>query len=217
MAIDRLTQIDELTRGDHYYLTDDDICFYFGEYTAKKGYSYSDTNQLITNLKISPKHKATPRWYYKQSAIRQAGQAFRRNINRDWVEQDGIFVPIPPSKTKDHPEYDGRVADILTTGFQGYECDIRELILQSESMPADHETEDRIDLDELYKLYSIDESLCDPAPTQIAIVDDVLTTGKHYVAAKRRLSEAFPEADIIGLFVARVIHDADFDVMFDDD
>ena len=69
LAVRRLTQIDEITREEHYYLSDEDQCFYLGEYTAQKGYSHSDTNQLIKNLKIQPKHKNTKRWYYKDQAI----------------------------------------------------------------------------------------------------------------------------------------------------
>jgi len=217
LPIDRLTQIDELTRGDHYYLDDEDVCFYFGEYTARKGYSHSDTNSLIINLKMLPKHKGTIRWQYKQNAIREGARAFRRNVNQEWVEHEGVLVPIPPSKAKDHPDHDDRIAQMVTMAFQGYDSDIRELIIQTASTPADHETDNRLTPDELYELYTLDETLCDPAPGQIAIVDDVLTTGKHYKVAKRRLAEAFPDANIFGVFIARVIHDADFDIMFGDD
>ena len=38
---DRFTEIDELTRPDHSWLTDDDRCYFLGEYTARQGYSYS--------------------------------------------------------------------------------------------------------------------------------------------------------------------------------
>lgn len=46
----RLTKIDELTIGQHYHLDASDTCF-FGEYTARKGFGFSETNQLIHNLK----------------------------------------------------------------------------------------------------------------------------------------------------------------------
>lgn len=47
----RLTKIDELTRGQHYHLSEDDTCYFFGEYTARKGYAFSNTNNLIHNFK----------------------------------------------------------------------------------------------------------------------------------------------------------------------
>lgn len=47
----RLTLIDELIRKQHHYLEDGDLCYCFGEYTARQGAAYSKTNQLIINLK----------------------------------------------------------------------------------------------------------------------------------------------------------------------
>jgi predicted amidophosphoribosyltransferase len=41
------------------------------------------------------------------------------------------------------------------------------------------------------------------APQRIGLLDDVLTTGAHFVAAKHVLSEAFPGVEIVGFFVAR--------------
>jgi hypothetical protein len=54
----------------------------------------------------------------------------------------------------------------------------------------------------------------------IGIVDDVLTVGNHFRAMSNRLAERFPDASIVGIFVARraIPHenfddfdDADFD------
>lgn len=49
----RLTKIDDLTRPDHFYLTPEDACYFLGEYTARKGYAFSPTNQLVLNFKKS--------------------------------------------------------------------------------------------------------------------------------------------------------------------
>ena len=57
----RLTKIDDLARPDHFYLTADDECYFLGEYTARKGFAFSPTNQLILNFKKSmddPQHGA---------------------------------------------------------------------------------------------------------------------------------------------------------------
>lgn len=40
----------------------------------------------------------------------------------------------------------------------------------------------------------------------IALVDDVLTTGAHFKAAKGLLTDEFPRATVWGIFVARVVH-----------
>ena len=46
-------------------------------------------------------------------------------------------------------------------------------------------------------------TLTTPAPTSIAIVDDVLTTGAHIRAATAVLAARLPTAAIVGLFIAR--------------
>ncbi len=57
------------------------------------------------------------------------------------------------------------------------------------------------DLSEYYKL---DEELCTGAePTEIAIFDDLLTTGSHFKAMKLVLRSMFPGVPISGLFIAR--------------
>ena len=57
--------------------------------------------------------------------------------------------------------------------------------------------------DELYQRYQIDQTLTEPVPRLIAVVDDVLTTGAHFKAMQRILNETFPGVPLIGLFLAR--------------
>ena len=52
-------------------------------------------------------------------------------------------------------------------------------------------------------------SLTTPEPSVIAIVDDVLTTGAHFRAASAILAAQFPEVQILGLFLARRVPEAD--------
>lgn len=81
--------------------------------------------------------------------------------------------------------------------------DIRELVVQTRTMPAAHESELRRTPQELEAVYEIDGRLVTPTPTEIAIVDDVLTTGLHFQAMKVHLQRTFPGTRIIGLFIAR--------------
>ncbi len=41
------TKVDDLLRDDHYYVRAEDHCFFVREYTARKGFDFSDTNQRI--------------------------------------------------------------------------------------------------------------------------------------------------------------------------
>ena len=68
----RVTWIDELTRRDHYYLDDNDKCAFVGEYTARAGFQYSETNRLIFNLKKGMERRGKADWQYKQAAISEA-------------------------------------------------------------------------------------------------------------------------------------------------
>ncbi|MYC68280.1 MAG: hypothetical protein F4X12_18315 [Acidobacteriia bacterium] len=204
---DRFTEIDELTRPDHYRLTDDDRCYFLGEYTAGKGYSYSQTNQLILNFKKSLDRQDKPEWQYKQSALLQAAASFRRALGEDPTAH--VFVPMPPSKARDNPLHDDRVKRMLLAIWPGQSADIRELIVQSESADAAHERRVRPTPEELQAAYRIDKSLATPEPRMVAIVDDLLTTGAHFRAASSVLAAHFPAVQIIGLFLARRVPDAE--------
>src|ERR1700684_2001923 len=104
----RLTKIDDLTRSDHWYLSESDHCFFLGEYTARKGFAFSATNQLILNFKKSVTTRNTAQWRYKERAIAQAAAAFRTAI-ADAALNKATLVPIPPSKAKSDPLYDDRL------------------------------------------------------------------------------------------------------------
>ena len=198
----RLTKIDELTLPDHWYLEPDDDCYFLGEYTVRKGYAFSPTNDLILNFKKSMDKRETSQWPYKQWAIKHAAAAFRVALgDRDL---DGItFIPIPPSKSKDDPLYDDRVVQMIYAIRPAPPLDVRELIVQTRSTAAAHESQIRPTPEALESLYAIDASLTIPTPKEIAIVDDVLTAGLHFRAMKAVLARIFPDVRIIGLFIAR--------------
>lgn len=210
-----LTEIDPLTSPDHHYLLDSDKCYFLGEYTARKGYAFSDTNGLIINLKKPPDRRGKREWQFKERDIRVAGQALRNAINDTWLEQ-AVFVPIPPSKAKGDPLYDDRMVRILHAINPQNPVNIRELILQTESTEAAHYSDESRDPHKIQQLYSIDETLTDPVPKWIVICDDVLTTGAHFKAAQAILSGVYPAATLCGIFIARRVPEAiDFEDFFE--
>ena len=108
----RLTEVDDLTRPDHSYLTEDDHCYFIGEYTARQGFAYSATNSLILNFKKTLDRRGRPEWRYKERALQTSAAAFRRALNPEAL--DGLtFVPVPPSKAKGDPLYDDRLTRML--------------------------------------------------------------------------------------------------------
>jgi hypothetical protein len=196
----RLTKIDELTRGDHTYLAPEDICFYLGEYSARKGFAHSATNSLIINLKKPMRLRGSAQWRWKEKAVQDAADALKHALSG--TDLNGItFVPIPPSKAKTDPAYDDRMCRVLAQLGAG--LDIRELVTLKASMMAAHESEDRLRPDELAQHLALDETVCQPPPSRIVIFDDVLTTGCHFRAVRSVLHQRFPEAKFLGIFLAR--------------
>ncbi len=199
----RLTKIDDLTREDHSYLTEDDTCYYLGEYTARAGYAFSYTNDLILNFKKSMDRREKPEWRYKEWAINAAAAAFHAALD-DRAFARMTFVPVPPSKAKDHEMYDDRVFRMLLKIRPNPQLDVRELLVQTQSTDAFHETDQRPSPEGLEALYEIDDSQASRQPIEsLAVVDDLLTTGAHFRAAETVLSARFPGTEIIGLFIAR--------------
>jgi hypothetical protein len=198
----RLSQIDESNRADHHHLGAEDLCLYLYEYTSGRDFAFSATNNLISNLKKKPSQYVAPGFHHKARAINQCTAALRETLNPNWLAA-ATLVPIPSSKAPDHPDHDDRIERICK-GISA-QLDVRNLIIQTESTIASHEAQpgERIALDELRGLYQIDETLAEPPPNAIGIIDDVLTAGTHYRAMKEILAERFPGIPIVGIFVAR--------------
>jgi hypothetical protein len=204
----RLTEIDDLTRPDHSYLELSDRCYFLGEYTARKGFAFSATNNLIHNFKKSVDRRARPEWRYKGQAIRDAAAALRGAIRPDGLDAL-TFVPIPPSKAKTDPLYDDRMVQMLRAIRPVPPLDIRELIVQHVSTGAAHQVTTRPRPADLEAIYDIDQSLTAPPPQLIMMVDDVLTTGAHFKASSAILGRRYPGVSLVGVFLARRVPEAD--------
>ena len=217
VVLKKLTQIDDLTRSDHWYLEEGDSCLFFGEYTAHKGFSHSLCNQLIVNLKHAPGLRLTKPFVYRHKirAINDIAEALVAAIQDEYISTL-TFVPVPPSKAKTDPAYDARCFEILRrmSNHTTRKIDVRELVIQTESTAASHESDDRLKASDLIPIYRIDETLTAPPPLALVIFDDMLTTGSHFKAMQHVLSKRFPGVPIHGIFVARRKPEDDF---FDDE
>jgi predicted amidophosphoribosyltransferase len=199
----RLQVINETHLPQHHYLTSDDSCYFLGELSPGLD-NWTYIKSLIHNLKKKP----TDVGYvpYKEQSILQTISLFENLIISTSIESLTI-VPIPPSKSKNHPEYDDRIWKILE-GLKlklenKFKLDIRKLVYQSESYIASHTTLNRISLEELLSIYKIDEEYAFPEPNFIFLVDDVLTSGCHYKAMKSILNRRFPNTKLAAIFLAR--------------
>ena len=191
-----------MTRRDHFHLRESDVCYYIGEYTSHEDYAYSRTNQLIHNLKKSMDRRGRSEWRYKARAIEEAARAFQSAIPDELLDQL-TFVPIPPSKSKAHSLYDDRITRMLHLVRPQASLDLRELIIQAESTEAAHAIDSRPSPETIEANYRLDTSLIEPKPKALVLVDDILTTGAHFRAAKTVLERRFPSMPIMGMFIAR--------------
>lgn len=200
----RFRSIDDGNRKDHYHLTAEDSCVYLMEYTPGQRFDFGEANSIISNLKKSPLLKAERQYHWKIQDMRRCTRMIEGALAADWLAT-GTLVPIPPSKTIDHPEYDDRMT-VICRGIrrEGQGVDVREMIRQQHSTDAAHLSPgNRPSLQTLISNYEVDEALCHPEPTSILLVDDVLTAGSHFKAAQRKLQQRFPDVPIYGAFIAR--------------
>jgi hypothetical protein len=192
-----------------FFLREDDICYYHGEYTPRAKWSHSATNNLISNFKKEMDRKDKPEWRFKEGAIREAGALFDK-LSKEWL-RTATLVPMPPSKARTDPDYDDRLLRMLKIIEQrsGMKLDIRELLYQTRSTRASSRAssqgEARLSLEELKEVYRIDENLVEPWPTTVGVFDDLISAGRHFRVAKDLLQGRFPEVDVIGFFLARTI------------
>jgi predicted amidophosphoribosyltransferase len=204
----RLQCIDDLNRSDHFYLDENDKCYYWGEYTKEEEGSYkSPVKSLICNLKKSPLQRTERHYYYKTRDIDSIASKFKMMLNDSYLRQ-ATFIPIPPSKTREHLEYDDRLLKILNKMTQGLSADVRELVSQIVSTPATHDLSRKPNPEELLLNYAIDEAKQHPTPLTIGVFDDLLTTGSHFKAMKSLLQGVYPGVSITGIFIARRVPEA---------
>ncbi|MDU4125542.1 hypothetical protein [Pantoea sp.] len=203
----RLTAIDELTRGQHYHLVEDDRCLFFGEYTARQGYAFSDTNNLIHNFKKGVDKRGRAEWAYKEAAVRRIAGLVNSIAETDVL----TFVPVPPSKCATDPAYDGRLIDVLRLCQQTKpNTDFRELITQRVSMVASHAADNRPTPEQIAQNYIFNPAAAVGIRNNIVIFDDVLTAGSHYKAMKSTIRQHLPDKAIIGIFIARTAREAEW-------
>ncbi|MDA8011435.1 MAG: hypothetical protein MPJ83_03770 [Gammaproteobacteria bacterium] len=145
-------------------------------------------------------------WPKKDRAIKACVVILESEM-RKWMQLPGaVFVPVPPSKTKSHAEYDDRMLQILrmASARGSLNADIREIVRQRKDMTPSHLGGTR-NIGKLIQNYEINESCAKPPPKLAIIVDDLVTTGAHFKAMQSVLIKRFGQIKTLGLFVGRRI------------
>ena len=199
-----LQWLDERRRSQHCFLETADRCCYLWEY--RPGRARDAAQRWIRDLKCSPLLAAVhlPAARKKERALLHAAQALRAAAPRAWVERTS-WCPIPPSARIGGPDYDDRLLRLLHMAFERYDADIRPLLRQSQSLPADHRERRRVSVSTLYGLLSVDTGQLGTRMLrpEVVLFDDVLTTGKHFKCAQARLRERLGPISISACVLAR--------------
>ncbi len=192
-----------LTRYDHelhtrHNLTDEDECYYFIEATDG-GYQESQSNNLLHNFKKPIDYKGQAPWTYRNRAVNNFASKL---ANITSLQQENLTViPAPTSKKRDSELFNDRIdatveklKEHCPNLIVEYAFDAKDDVLES------HRGGSR-NLDDIRD--NIEWLGLNNDPSEIIIfIDDTLTTGAHFRVCKDMILEHYPEARVIGVFLA---------------
>ena len=180
-----------------------DICHFAREYFRRRGGSFGDGNNLISNFKIEP---TDPKYEQKKSLKFRAAYQFASELS-DFLPNGATVCHVPTSKIASDPAFDPRFEAVFRR-LQQVRSDLR--IETPFSVSASHHSVhtggDR-SIDKFYS-YLRWEGLSQPAPI-IFIVDDVITSGSHFKACKKMLLENTENIEAHGVFWTATVHVGD--------
>lgn len=182
-----------------------DSCFYYYDHVPG-GYSMSRANQLMFNLKKPMDRRGMPDWHYKAEAIDEFSRdlaAFVDSLGFREARVSAILAAMPPSKCRDSEEYDDRIVQVVEKASRLSRTDWADPFDVLQDMQPAHlgGTRDECILASNMGL-NLDARKI-PQHGICILVDDMFTSGAHYVACRRTMENAFPDVRIIGAFWAK--------------
>lgn len=208
------SRIDSVELHNSPYLEAEDECYYLLE-RSRGTYLAGHANDVVNNFqKDIERFGARPEvMKYKDRAIRDFAASLAALLVPGAVYAPWVIVPMITSKPKCHPFYDDRLlraaehAGNLGSGkiVVADLFDLDEELLKAKCGGPRNPTE-------LLKHIIIDASLL-RQPDNIVLIDDVLTSGGHFAACKQAIKDIYPNAHIIGAFLARQITRTEYEVI----
>jgi predicted amidophosphoribosyltransferase len=192
-----LTPLEGPMLADHAYLEASDECYFLWEYRASL--AGDPATRLIRNFKLKPGMKTS----HKAAAMHHAAAALSAVIPEAWRSQ-ALFVPLPPSKSAGHAEYDERLLKLLHWVQPGL-TNIRGILQTRTDNAAFQKGISPVERAANMIVTSVGRVL---QPETLVLVDDVVTSGSHFKAACLVLNRTYRPRKIIGLFLARTARSA---------
>ena len=81
--------------------------------------------------------------------------------------------------------------------------DIRDIFSLHESREAVHTSSGKRSPTKIASNLIVDENECSGARKNILLIDDMVTSGAHFIACKTKLAEQLPDSVVKGLFITR--------------
>lgn len=183
-------------------LSQDDECYYFLDHTSG-GYQESQANQDIFNLKKPMSRNGKADWHYKGKAIRKFSNDLSSFINGALLELDTtVLTAIPTSKRHDNPEYDDRLIQVIQNTSIATGIDWIETFEAKADMQESHNGGTR-SIEAISRNTGMLPTASKLGDYETCIlVDDVITSGAHFIACKQILQKSFPHLEVIGAFWA---------------
>lgn len=197
------------------YLDPSDVCFYYLIYTPRAGYSFSEANDTVINYKIpigtDNGLRAKPaRKYFKNQAIAYYADAIEGFLRAKRLKTSGEplsmlgsavgLIPMPPSMSPDDSDYDDRNVRTCELIANRIGCKVcRDIETIRTSFPS-HSGGPRSpeEIKPTLRRIGHEADNCD----FVFLVDDVLSSGAHYAAAKNLLTSTGCQSQVFGLFLA---------------
>lgn len=203
MADSRWRYIEKINRPK--YLTDDDICVYAREHTDG-GYEASHSNQMLFNYKKPLVCKDTGQWYYKIHSI----ALFATELSRLKFPTNSVLIPAPTSKPRSSVLFDSRIDDSINELIK-YRPDLKlqHILDMSEEIRSAHSEGGPRDPAIIEQYITVSNFKGIDIPDKVFIIDDIITTGGHFKAAKNAILKRFPDMNVVGVFWAKHIFDDD--------
>lgn len=193
-------KLDRRLEWDASALSTNDICYYYYDHT-EGGYSQSRANQLVFNLKKPLTRRGKSDWHYKIEAI----EAFAENLASLMVRVQKSplsisLIAMPTSKNRQSDDYDDRIVQVVKqasdqTGIPWLDC--FETLADTQPVHLGG-TRSATAIRNNLALNDSDERLANY--DACVLVDDVLTSGSHFIACKELLKSTYPHLQVVGAF-----------------
>lgn len=191
------TQIDPLLHNFE-YLTNNDVIYYHLEYDPS-GYN-TPNYSWVWNYKKDIKYRNESSWGYKTNAIRD----FAKLLIDTPFGNNRLLLSAPTSKRRGSLLYDSRNDDVLNIVNKAINIPISFNLNSIKDIDATHLQQGFRSPENLKGFYEF--TPFKNVPEIVYIIDDVITSGSHFVVWRNLIHESHPNLEVRGFYLARTVN-----------